>query len=368
MSKKNIVYLISGIILLILIVVGYYYIKEHEILSNNNTYKVKFENVTGLGPSADVMYRGFKIGKVKKISFNEGDALVIAELKISKDYSFPKDAVIAMCTGGLMDGNFLSLEYDKSCKGADCAQDGQFLKVRTAGGLENMLGKNPLATEFGVEDDDVSKLMDVWKEKVINPGSDHLIGKSLADMDAITKRMETLEKDADAMSKKSMRKYERIMQNVEKLEKLLEDDRVKIVMDDLDELSKMMDNLDMDKPMKHADRTMKSVEKLQADADKEMAAMNKSMDEAKEILDEMETLKGNMKSDNGSIKYFLDKDGVAKDIEVTMGAVDQLMNNYENKTYLYKFFLSRKKHIRQQAKKEKKRLEEEAKKAEGVGE
>jgi phospholipid/cholesterol/gamma-HCH transport system substrate-binding protein len=367
MSKKNIVYLISGIILLILIIAGYYYMKENEILSNN-TYKVKFENVTGLGPSAVVMYHGFRIGKVNKISFNEGDALVIAELKISKEYRFPKDAVIAMRAGGLMDGNFLSLEYDKSCKGADCAQDGQFLKVRTASGLENMLGKDPLATELGVDDDDVSKLMDVWKNKVISSESDHLIGLSLADMNAVTKMMETLEKDADAMSKKSMGKYERIMQNVEKLEKLLEDDRVKIVMDDLDKLSKMMDNLDMDKPMKHADRTMKTVEKLQADVDREMAAMNKSMEDAKEILAKLETLKGNMKSDNGSINYFLDKDGVAKDIEVTLGSVDKLTDNYENKKYLYNPFLSKRKHARQQAKKEKKRLEEEAKKAEGVGE
>ena len=368
MSKKNIIYLIIGIILVMLIAGGYYYMKKNEIFSNNNTYHVKFDHVTGLVNNSLVMYRGFEIGKVKNIRFNEEDALVIADLSINKDYLFPKDAVVSMQSAGLMDGNFLALEYDKPCEGADCATDGAFLKIRIADALESMLGKDPLSTEFGVESDDMAKLMDVWKKKVISSESDHMIAQSLADMDAISKMMETMEEDADVLSEKSLGKYERIMQNVEKLEKLLEDDRVKIVMDDLDELSKMMDNLDMDKPMKHADRTMKNVEKLQADADKEMAAMSKSMEEAKVILAKMETLKGNMKSDNGSIKYFLEEDGVGKDIEVTLGSIDQLMDNYENKKYLYNPFLSKRKYARQQAKKEKKRLEEEAKKAEGVGE
>lgn len=347
MTKKNIIYLIITIIIVALAAGTYIFMKSKGAFKKSTVYSVKFENVTGLTPGADVRLRGVKIGTVHKIHVDpEKSEFVIAEMKVKNEYKIPKDAIMAMRAGGFMDGNFLAVEFDKHCSGADCANEGHRFETRTAGMMENLFGEDPAQSELGIGKDDVTEVMEVWKKKVISEESDHIIGTTLQNMNYISEKMTVLEKEMKSSTQKYTKDYEGIMGNLEGLTAIMKDDKINQITNDLDVISKKMESLDLKKPMDHADVTMAKVGTLQKEASAKMKNLDETMKAAKVIFADLDEMKEKMKSSEGSIQYLMDKNGMAADMNESLGNVNKLSEDYDRNKFYYYPFLSRRKFLR----------------------
>ncbi len=346
MSKKNFLYIIFiGVLLLVLYLV-YLFAKSNDWLDNSTMYKSEFENVTDLSSGAKVTMRGLHIGKVKKIYVKDSDPKhIIAEIRIKDDIKVPKNAVLAMRSAGLMDGNILDLEFDTPCKG-DCAEEGYTLKNRVVGMVENTFGKTPTESELGIGKDDVMDMLDVWKKKVISDESDHIIGKTLQDMDAISKKMTSMQGEMDRVARKSGNQLEDVMGNLEGLNEIMKGDQLQQIMDDMEKISKTMDEMDLETPMNHAKSTMARAGELQKEANISMEEMKQTMDEAKVVFAELSELKEKMNNEDGSIKYILDENGLSSDLNNALTNLNQLSKDFKYKAYHFKPFLNRRKFLR----------------------
>ncbi len=124
----------SGLLYLLVFAVlvgAFLYLQKNDWFTNNNTFKVVYDDVSGLSKGAAVNVRGVKIGKIKDMYVNpDNPNTIVAEIKIKGKYDIPKDAVAAIASGGLIEGNFIILEMKGYCSGDYCATDGDYLKGR----------------------------------------------------------------------------------------------------------------------------------------------------------------------------------------------------------------------------------------------
>lgn len=79
---------IAGIIILF---VGMQFLKGLSLFSNNNTYYVKFDNVSGLSVSSPIYANGYKVGVVERIDYDYNNPnQIIAAIGLDKKLSLPR--------------------------------------------------------------------------------------------------------------------------------------------------------------------------------------------------------------------------------------------------------------------------------------
>ena len=100
---------------ILLFIFGYSFLKGTNILDNDNTFFVTYDNVEGLAKASPVTINGLLVGKVKDITFlnNQGKLLVSFSVTES-DFEFSKNSLVRIYSSGLLGGKSLGLypEYD----------------------------------------------------------------------------------------------------------------------------------------------------------------------------------------------------------------------------------------------------------------
>jgi len=78
----------------------------------SETYKVygEFDNIGGLKIKAPVKSSGVVIGRVSAIQFDNTTFRAHVEMRLSKNYQFPKDTSAAILTSGLLGEQYIGLE------------------------------------------------------------------------------------------------------------------------------------------------------------------------------------------------------------------------------------------------------------------
>ncbi|WP_203295802.1 MlaD family protein [Luteirhabdus pelagi] len=100
---------------ILLFIFGYSYLKGTNLLTNQRTFYVKYQNVEGLAKSAPVTINGLKVGKVQNIDFaNEKGGLVV-QFTVEKDFDFSKRSLVRIYSSGLIGGKSLGVfpEYSQ---------------------------------------------------------------------------------------------------------------------------------------------------------------------------------------------------------------------------------------------------------------
>ncbi|MCC7506133.1 MAG: MCE family protein [Saprospiraceae bacterium] len=127
---------ILAIAAIALAIFGFKYLKGINVLKTSRTFKVRYENVDQLRPSAPVFISGLQVGTVKQLYIDPKDGkTIIAELNIEGSVDIPKDAVATIVGLTLMGGKAIRLDHTRPCNG-DCARSGDFL----LGASESFLG------------------------------------------------------------------------------------------------------------------------------------------------------------------------------------------------------------------------------------
>lgn len=118
-------------------IIGFKYLQGINVLKTSKTFKIRYENVDQLRPSAPVFISGLEVGMVKKLYIDPADGkTIIAEINIESGVDVPKDAVATIVGLSLMGGKAIRLDNTRPCSGKDCASDGDYL----TGNSESFLG------------------------------------------------------------------------------------------------------------------------------------------------------------------------------------------------------------------------------------
>lgn len=82
---------------------GLNFLKGKNILKPANDYYALYNNVSGLDKNAKVFYKGYRVGQVDKIYFNEdGSGTLTVAMSINKPYKLPLNAVAEVYSADLM--------------------------------------------------------------------------------------------------------------------------------------------------------------------------------------------------------------------------------------------------------------------------
>lgn len=107
----------------------------------SDTYKVygEFDNIGGLKIKAPVKSSGVVVGRVSGIQFDNKAFQARVEIRLTKNYLFPKDTSAAILTSGLLGEQYIGLEAggdEENLKNGD-----KFKLTQSAMVLEQLIGQ-----------------------------------------------------------------------------------------------------------------------------------------------------------------------------------------------------------------------------------
>lgn len=137
--NKELIIGISVICALVILYFGIEYLKGINMLSPSNFYYVYYKNVNGLEVSAPVSVDGFKVGKVREISYdfdNPGKVKVL--LAVDKKLKVPEDSY-AVLSSTLMGGGYIDIRMGRS---TNMLEKGSEIPTKSVPGLMDALSDN----------------------------------------------------------------------------------------------------------------------------------------------------------------------------------------------------------------------------------
>lgn len=107
----------------------------------SETYRVygKFDNIGGLKTKAPVKSSGVVVGRVAGIQFDNKTFQALVEIRLSKNYLFPKDTSAAILTSGLLGEQYIGLEAGGDEK--NLTDGDNFMLTQSAMVLEQLIGQ-----------------------------------------------------------------------------------------------------------------------------------------------------------------------------------------------------------------------------------
>lgn len=185
MSKETKIGLLAAVVIA-LTIWGLKFLKGQNILSNNRTFYVEYNDVSNLKPSTPVLFNGLEIGVVKDIYPHKSDASkIIVELNIEKDIKIPKSAKAVQFSSSVMGSKAIKLTYDKPCNGADCAVSDDYLAGDNLGLLQSMVTEDDVDAYMKKLGSGLNSAFDSLSQKVMNSDANGAMAKSMNDIQII---------------------------------------------------------------------------------------------------------------------------------------------------------------------------------------
>jgi len=93
---------------------GISYLRGNNLFSSDNYFYAKFNDIQGINVSAPIMMNGYKIGYVRKITFQENGGNLMLELSVLAKYSIPKGTKAVIFSTDIMGTKAIKFELGKS--------------------------------------------------------------------------------------------------------------------------------------------------------------------------------------------------------------------------------------------------------------
>ena len=184
-----------AIITIVAFLIGISYLRGRSVLADINIYKASFENVNGLTKGSPVLYKGYKVGQVQAIKYQEGSGDLEVSFDVDKSIPVPKDSRVVIKSADLMGigGMQMALMPGKS---SQLAENEAFLKSELDSGPIGELTDqiSEVAEMTTTVENSINELVTTFNDAFGN-GSDSKIGK-------ITQNIEELSSNLAADSKK----------------------------------------------------------------------------------------------------------------------------------------------------------------------
>lgn len=121
-----------------ILVLGYNYLAGRDaVFSSGKTYYAKFEDLNGLTKSNPVMYKGYKIGQVSDVEFNQETGDFMVELDIQKEVRITQSSIASIADNDLFGSKAILMKVDKD---SPEAEDGYLLSGASEASMLESLG------------------------------------------------------------------------------------------------------------------------------------------------------------------------------------------------------------------------------------
>jgi len=245
---KTAILVIASILLFIW---GYSFLKGRDLLSDYQTFYVKYDNVEGLINSAPVTINGLVVGKVNLIKLNK-DWTSLVELQIDGDYQITKNSVAELYSPGPIGGKQITII--PNTKSTEIAKSGDFLTSSSKLGLTEEVSNQikPIKEKLDKVLENANTML-VNINQVLDDKTKQNLRSSLENLNATLAEFKEVSKSANEMLADNKGKISATMTNVEKASA---------------NFSKVSDSIakaNIGQTVKNLEKTLANVDKLMAD-------------------------------------------------------------------------------------------------------
>ena len=309
---------------------GYQYLRGFNVLAKKTVLYAVYSDVTGLRISTPVIINGLQVGLVAGIGQETNDLNKIkVTLNINDGIQIPKDARAELVSASLMGGSEIHLKYRNNCSGADCAQDGDYLK----GVTKSLIGSFTSPDELSEYMTEVSKGLNVVLDSLnARVAKSDELQKSVSDVKAILANLNSTTGRIDRLMGKSSSSIEGSLKNVESITANLNDNNEKIsaILASAEKLSKDLEAINMAELSGDVQKTMKQLQTTLASSDK--------------AINELGTLLKSLNEDGeGAVAMLLHDEQFAANMQETVKNLDLLLEDIRLHPERYRRILSKKK-------------------------
>lgn len=225
--------------------------KGKDLLSNYQTFYVKYDNVEGLINSAPVTINGLVVGKVHSIKLNK-DWTSLVELQINGDYQITKNSVAELYSPGPIGGKQISII--PNTKTTEFAVSGDYLGSSSKLGLTEEVSKQIKPIKYKLDKVlENANTMLVNINQVLDDKTKQNLRSSLENLNATLAEFKEVSNSANQMLADNKGKISTTMTNVEKASA---------------NFSKVSDSIakaNIGQTVKNLEKTLANVDKLMAD-------------------------------------------------------------------------------------------------------
>ena len=109
------------------------------ISSEGYFVSAEFDNIGGLKAKAPVKSAGVIVGRVDNVSFSNQSLRALVQLKLDKQFQFPKDSSVSILTSGLLGDQFVGIDPGGALENL---QEGDRIRItQSAIVLEKVIGQ-----------------------------------------------------------------------------------------------------------------------------------------------------------------------------------------------------------------------------------
>lgn len=272
------------------------YLKGKDIFGTTNIYYTAFESVDGLNATGPVFIKGFKVGTVQKIEYQEKSEDFLVTMKVDSKYSITDSSIAQLYSSDLLGGKSIRIQIAKA--GKIIGERDTLLSQIEPGMIEN------IAAQILPLKDQASELISNLNTTFVNVN-------------------EVLDPEAKRHLSMSIQNLDRTLQNIKNITSNLDQNGP--------EISSLISNLD----------------NLSSSLKKSVVVLDKGLGNITEITDSLKSadLSGTVKSlrdllmeinnPQGSVGKLIKTDSLHNSIDVLVRDIDVLIKNIQSNPKKY---------------------------------
>ena len=247
---------------ILLFIWGYSFLKGKNLLSDNKTLYVQYDNVEGLDAAAPVTINGLVVGKLNGITIDDATGKLTVELQINNDFPISKSSVVSIYEPGIIGGKQVKIIPNLIDK--TLAENGDMLQGSTQLGLTAVLGQKLEPLQVKVEAMIVSADSLIGNlNKVLDAKTKENLKSTIANLDKTMIEFHGASKSLNGMLAENKTKISSTMTNLEKAST------------NFSSISDSLAKANLGKTVKDLQKTLATIDKIMLDMEAGKGTMGK---------------------------------------------------------------------------------------------
>ena len=278
--------------LLVLVVLGgslwlYNYIKGKNILTMDNSYYIEYNNIDRLEVSDPVLVRGFEIGTVIDIGLKEDDfQTIVVQVTLNEGMKLPKTTEANIVTTSLTGEKAIEMNFPAPCSGDDCLPSGSYIKGRTVGFVESVVGTDDLERSIKDLSGGVGGLLDSLSMQLSDSENPNAIGQMFMSIDATTTNLNRATKTLEAMLSANQRYFNQVMSNMAQVTEAInnQSSSIEVLLENTAQFTEKLNELELDSTLNQTKATMLAGEKSLSTLQTTLDSTSQSLHQLTDVL------------------------------------------------------------------------------------
>jgi len=323
MSKETKIGLLAAIVIGVTIW-GLKFLKGQNILSNNRTFYVEYNDVSNLKPSTPVTFNGLEVGVIKDIYPHKTNSFsIIVELNIDRPLRIPKNAKAVQFNSSMMGSKAIKLMYDKPCSGGDCAESEEYLDGDNLGLLQSIVPKEDVKDYVDNIGSGISTAFDSISAKVKDSDANDQLSKSLNDIQMILSNLVSTTSKLDQVVAESSGNMKGVMSNLDVVTSNFakNNDHLNSIIRDFATISKEIKEAGVGSTITKTQTTMK-------DANGAINELQATLKKANSSFDKLSIIMTKLEKGEGTLGKLMNDKELYENLEGTSNQLELLLQDF----------------------------------------